>query len=50
VSDQRLLAATRPDARLVILPDAGHAMHWEEPERVARELMPFIASTAVSLR
>jgi 2-succinyl-6-hydroxy-2,4-cyclohexadiene-1-carboxylate synthase len=32
------LAATLPDARLVVVPDAGHAVHLEAPEAVAAVL------------
>ncbi len=40
---QRLLAAI-PRSRLVVVPGAGHATHWEDPERVAREIAAFVAS------
>jgi non-heme chloroperoxidase len=40
-SDQEALASAIPNARLVIYPGAGHALYWEEPERVARDLVAF---------
>lgn len=40
---QRLLAAI-PRSRLVVVPGVGHATHWEDPERVAREIAAFVAS------
>jgi 2-succinyl-6-hydroxy-2,4-cyclohexadiene-1-carboxylate synthase len=30
------MAASIPDARLTVVPNAGHAVHWERPEAVAR--------------
>ncbi len=33
-------------ARMVVLPDAGHMMHWTAPEALAREVLGFLASTA----
>lgn len=41
-SDQEALAAAIPGARLVVYPGAGHAFYWEEPERVASDLVAFI--------
>jgi non-heme chloroperoxidase len=40
-SEQAALAAAIPDARLVVYPDAGHALHWEEPARFAADLVAF---------
>lgn len=40
--DQAALAAAIPDARLVVYPGAGHAFYWEEPERIASDLVAFI--------
>ena len=45
-SDQEQLAAAIPCARLVTYEAAGHAMHWEEPERFARDVARFIADTS----
>jgi len=41
-SEQEALAAAIPGAQLVVYPDAGHAPHWEEPERFAADLVTFI--------
>jgi non-heme chloroperoxidase len=41
-SDQERLAATIPDARLVVYPGAGHVFYWEEPERTASDLATFV--------
>lgn len=38
-SEQRRLVADVPGARLVVCPGAGHLLLWEEPERVASELV-----------
>jgi non-heme chloroperoxidase len=41
-SDQETLAAAIPGSRLVVYPGAGHAFYWEEPDRVASDLVAFI--------
>lgn len=43
---QHALLAALPSARLIEYADAGHAMHWEEPRRFARDLAEFVATTA----
>jgi pimeloyl-ACP methyl ester carboxylesterase len=45
-SDQEALASGIGGARLVAYPGAGHATHWEEPERFAADLVTFIESLA----
>lgn len=35
------LAAAIPDARLEVIPDAGHAIHLEQPDAVVREITAF---------
>lgn len=40
--DQEALAEAIPDSRLVVYVNAGHAFYWEEPERVASDLVTFI--------
>ena len=40
-SEQEALATAIPGARLVVYPGAGHAPHWEEPERFAADLAAF---------
>lgn len=44
--DQAEMLARIPHARLVAYADAGHAMHWEEPERFARDLNHFVHAVA----
>ena len=36
--DQDALRAALPHARFVVYEKAGHALHWEEPERFAAEI------------
>lgn len=40
--DQDALQAALAGSRLVVYQGAGHALHWEEPERFARELVGFV--------
>ena len=42
-SDQGSLAAAITGSRLLVYPGAGHAFYWEEPGRVASDLVAFIA-------
>ena len=41
-SDQEALAAAIPGSRLVVYPGAGHAFYWEDPGRVASDLVAFV--------
>jgi non-heme chloroperoxidase len=41
-ADQDVLRTTIDGARLTVYPDTGHALHWEEPERFARDLIAFV--------
>jgi len=41
-SDQESLAAAIAGSRLVVYPGGGHALYWEEPDRVASDLGAFI--------
>ena len=43
-ADQEALMKAMPTARLVTLEGTGHAIHWEEPERVVAELVDFVFS------
>jgi pimeloyl-ACP methyl ester carboxylesterase len=45
-TDQKQMLSLIRSARLVEYADAGHAMHWEEPERFALDLSRFVASVA----
>ena len=40
---QDTLVAAIPGASQLIYPDAGHALHWEEPQRFAADLAAFVA-------
>ncbi len=40
--DQEELIAAIPHARLLVYEGAGHALHWEEPERFARNVAAFV--------
>jgi pimeloyl-ACP methyl ester carboxylesterase len=37
-----------PRARLVVYPEAGHGLHWEEPARFAADLEDFIGQAGIS--
>jgi non-heme chloroperoxidase len=39
--EQERLAAAIPDATLKVYPETGHAVHWERPEQVVRDLEAF---------
>lgn len=41
--EQDTLVAALPGASQLIYPDAGHALHWEEPRRFAADLAAFVA-------
>lgn len=43
VDESRLLAATIPGARFVLIPCAGHAANQEQPDAVNRELFEFFS-------
>jgi pimeloyl-ACP methyl ester carboxylesterase len=47
-ADQQAMLRLMRKSRLVECPDAGHAMHWEEPQRFARDLMEFFHSVAAA--
>jgi pimeloyl-ACP methyl ester carboxylesterase len=42
--DQDALLTAIAGSRLVVYEDAGHALHWEEPERFAADLVAFVGS------
>jgi non-heme chloroperoxidase len=41
---QRALQSGIPDARLIVYPDSGHAIHWEDPAQVAADIAAFVRS------
>jgi pimeloyl-ACP methyl ester carboxylesterase len=45
-ADQEAMLGLIRNARLVQYADAGHAVHWEEPQRFALDLSRFVASVA----
>jgi pimeloyl-ACP methyl ester carboxylesterase len=40
--EQESMASSIPNARLLVYPNAGHAVYWEDPARVARDLAAFV--------
>jgi len=40
-SDSDMLLDAIPDSRLIVYEGAGHAFHWEQPERFAADLVAF---------
>ncbi|HEY6133671.1 MAG TPA: alpha/beta hydrolase [Rubrivivax sp.] len=49
-ADTRRLQRSLPDVRLAAWPGIGHAVHWERPERFARELLRFVGELAARTR
>jgi non-heme chloroperoxidase len=41
-SEQDLLVSALRNSVLKVYPDTGHALHWERPERFAKDLQEFI--------
>jgi pimeloyl-ACP methyl ester carboxylesterase len=41
-SDQETLARAIAGSRLVVYPGGGHAFYWEEPRRLASDLVAFV--------
>jgi len=49
-SDQEAFAAAIPGSRLVVYEGTGHAVHWEEPERVAADVVALATRVRPSRR
>lgn len=49
-SEQDILRRSIPNVRFTVFGDAGHAPHWEEPERFADLVTDFMASLGVAER
>jgi len=47
-ADQEALLGAITSARLVVYEDAGHGLHWEEPERFAADVTTFVQGLAGS--
>ena len=45
-SDTQRLLREMPRAQASIWPGAGHAMHWEQPQRFAQEIVRFADTLA----
>jgi pimeloyl-ACP methyl ester carboxylesterase len=45
--DQELLLAAIPGSRLSVYDGAGHVVHWEQPERLARDVASFLAEVSL---
>lgn len=45
----RQMAAAMPDARLVVVPDAGHTVHLEQPARFMQVVSAFLQSEAATM-
>jgi pimeloyl-ACP methyl ester carboxylesterase len=45
-SDQERLHTAIVDSRLVVYEGAGHTLYWEEPARVAHDLVTFVEAVA----
>ena len=41
--EQDAIAAALPSSRLVVFADHGHALHWEAPDLIAREIEAFVS-------
>jgi pimeloyl-ACP methyl ester carboxylesterase len=45
-AEQQAMADWIPQVRRVVLPEAGHLVLWEEPDRIASELIDFLTAIA----
>lgn len=49
-ADEDLLVKTIPQATLTVYPETGHALHWEQPDKFAKDLLAFTSSANPSAR
>lgn len=49
-SEQDRLLSALGNARLLVYEGVGHAVHWEEPERVARDIAAFVGEVSEQRR
>jgi pimeloyl-ACP methyl ester carboxylesterase len=47
-AEQRAMRELMPTAQFIEYADAGHAMHWEEPQRFARDIHQFVTSVTAT--
>jgi pimeloyl-ACP methyl ester carboxylesterase len=45
-SIMRMIARQVPDNELVIVPECGHSVYWEQPELFNRTVLGFIGRTS----
>jgi pimeloyl-ACP methyl ester carboxylesterase len=45
-SISRMIAAEIPNSRLVVIPEAGHSIYWEQPELFNRAVLDFIGGVS----
>jgi pimeloyl-ACP methyl ester carboxylesterase len=41
-----MIAAEIPNSRLVVIPESGHSIYWEQPEQFNRAVLDFIGGEA----
>ncbi|HYF30251.1 MAG TPA: alpha/beta hydrolase [Chitinophagaceae bacterium] len=46
---QQLMSQTIWNSRLIIYEETGHALHWEQPERFANDLVKFISENVTTI-
>jgi len=46
--DQYVALGAVPSATLTVYEGTGHAVHWEQPERFARDLVAFVAASPMT--
>ena len=46
LAGQKTLSTNIRNAKLLVYTDTGHALHWEQPERFAKDLAEFVSNVA----